>query len=103
MLSAFTNNYLGVRWGNAKNWRTATQSAGITVNNTPSVGSIWWSSNGTYGHVAWVAEVNGDQVTIEEYNWSTAGGYGKRTLSASSATGYIHISPPQKKQNKFMS
>ena len=88
---AFHNYYANVHWGNAKNWGNAAQSVGITVNNSPSVGSIWWSSAGTYGHVAWVAEVNGDQVTIEEYNYGYAGNYGTRILSASSATGYIHI------------
>lgn len=97
----FTNQYLNPRcndgtesqnrWGHAKHWGCAARTVGIRVDNTPAVGSIWWSNAGTYGHVAWVADVNGTQVTIEEYNYGYTGNYGTRVLPASSATGYIHI------------
>ena len=92
----FTNSYGGVQWGHAKNWGYAAGSIGITVNNDPAIGSIWWSTAGDYGHVAWVSAVNGDDVTIEEYNHRKSyseepGRYGTRTLSKWSATGYIHI------------
>lgn len=87
---AFTNWYGGVRWGHAKNWGNAARSIGITVNSSPAVGSVAWSNSGTYGHVAWVSAVNGNSVTIEEYNYSRAGAYGTRTVNASSFQ-YIHI------------
>ncbi len=86
---AFHNYYGGVHWGNASNWGNAARSLGISVNNTPAVGAIaWWSS----GHVAWVEDVSGGSVTIEEYNNPAgSGNYKRRTISASNPTGYIHI------------
>ena len=88
----FTNQYLGAaRWGHAKTWGTVAQGLGIAVNNNPAVGSIAWWNTGTYGHVAWVSAVNGSSVTIEEYNYASAGNWGTRTISASSPAGYIHI------------
>ncbi len=89
---AFTNWYKGKQWGNAATWGTVAKNLGITVNNTPSVGSVAWWNTGTYGHVAWVEAVNGNNVTIEEYNVPAySGNYNRRTISKSSPTGYIHI------------
>lgn len=85
----FTNYYLGPQWGNAGNWGNVARRLGITVDNTPAVGAVWWSSR---GHVAWVAAVNGNKVTIEEYNYDYTGTYQCReNILASTATGYIHI------------
>lgn len=84
----FHNYYLGPHWGNAENWGAAARAAGLTVNSTPAVGAVaWWSSN----HVAWVAEVNGSSITIEEYNYNYNGNYNRRTIAASSVSGFIHI------------
>ncbi len=44
------------KWGNAGNWVTAAHEAGITVNDTPAVGSVAWWPNGD-GHVAIVEQV----------------------------------------------
>lgn len=88
---AFSNSYKGVYWGHAQNWGNAARQAGITVDKTPAVGAIAWWDSGTYGHVAWVASVNGSNVTIEEYNYAYSGEYHKREISASNPSGYIHI------------
>ncbi len=89
---AFTNQYLGAsRWGHAKEWGSKAQELGVTVDNNPAVGSIAWWTAGTYGHVAWVKEVSGSSVVIEEYNYNYAGSWGQRTIAASSPNGYIHI------------
>ena len=85
---AFHNYYGGVHWGNASNWGNAAQQIGITVDMNPTVGSVAWMSG---GHVAWVAEVNGDNVTVEEYNWDGDGLYHKYTWPKSHYTGFIHI------------
>lgn len=66
---------------------------------TPTVGSVAWFSAGIndaggYGHVAWVAEVNGDNVTIEEYNYDCGQGpekYYRRSFHKSQVSGYIHF------------
>lgn len=96
----FTNWYgqpSGQKWGNAGLWNSAASRAGITVNSTPAVGAVAWfaagvGGAGSAGHVAWVAEVNGANVTIEEYNWDKAVlSYNRRTIPASRASGYIHV------------
>lgn len=88
----FTNRYNGVHWGNANNWGNAARQCGFTVDMTPKKGSVYWSDSGAYGHVAWVSEVNGNSVRIEEYNHlSNPGGYHERVVDVSTASGYIHI------------
>jgi surface antigen len=76
---------------NANKWGPEAAKRGFAVNSTPAVGSVAWSNAGTYGHVAYVQEVIGDQVRIEEYNFGRRGAYGTRTVPASSFTGYIHF------------
>ncbi|MDE5717084.1 MAG: RICIN domain-containing protein [Lachnospiraceae bacterium] len=91
---SFGNRYGGVRWGDARNWKTAAISCGIKVDMTPAKGSVYWVDRGTYGHVAWVSAVNGDKVTIEDYNLghpNNPGVYNRRTVDANTASGYIHI------------
>jgi surface antigen len=82
---AFNNNYKGVLWGNASNWKNAATAAGVTVTSTPKAGDIaWWSS----GHVAYVDSVNSNgTANISEYNWGTAWNYGTR--SGVTANSYI--------------
>ncbi|KAH6848161.1 CHAP domain-containing protein [Chaetomium sp. MPI-CAGE-AT-0009] len=86
----FHNQYKGTNWGNANTWDDAAKRTGVTVNNTPKPGCVAQSNAGNYGHVAWVTAVNGNQVTIEEYNWAKREGYGKRTVSKGSFN-YIHL------------
>lgn len=84
---------IGSTWGNANNWAAAAQGAGFTVNHTPSKGAILQSSEGPFGHVAYVESVNSDgSVTISEMNYS--GGpfsVSSRTISASEAGSYNYI------------
>lgn len=87
----FTNTYGGgPKWSDAANWGYAAQSKGFTVNDTPARGAVAWSTKGQYGHVAWVSAVNGNNVTIEEYNYSYTGRYNTRTVNSSEFQ-YIHI------------
>ena len=66
-----TNGFnLPVGYGNAITWGSIARANGYRVDMNPAVGSIAWFSAGVngaghMGHVAWVAEVRGDQVTIE--------------------------------------
>ncbi|EOA9110715.1 CHAP domain-containing protein [Staphylococcus aureus] len=84
---------IGSTWGNANNWAAAAQGAGFTVNHTPSKGAILQSSEGPFGHVAYVESVNSDgSVTISEMNYS--GGpfsVSSRTISVSEAGNYNYI------------
>jgi surface antigen len=88
----FTNSYRGVHWGNANNWDNAALSAGVRVDHTAKVGAIAQWNTGTYGHVAYVARVNGDgTILLEEYNYLSAHNYDTRTVSASSVENYLHF------------
>ncbi|KAL6870219.1 hypothetical protein ACO1O0_001557 [Amphichorda felina] len=86
----FHNMYKGTNWGNANTWDNAAKRTGVTVNNKPKPGCIAQSNAGRYGHVAWVAAVNGDKVTIEEFNYGGRERYGTRTVHKS-AFNYIHV------------
>lgn len=89
---SFTNWYRGVKWGNASNWAGAARSLGITVDMNPAVGAVAWWGTGTYGHVAWVSSVEGNNVTIEEYNsYKHPYVYNQRTISKTEVESYIHI------------
>jgi len=86
-------------YGNGEHWAAHAQTLGFLVNNTPSVGAIAHydpnvSGAGDLGHVAYVAQVNGDgTIVIEEYNWFPAYGYSNppRVIPASDVTSFIHI------------
>lgn len=82
-------NGLSGAFGNATTWAANATKIGYAVTSQPAVGSIaWWK----FGHVAWVAKVNGDgTVVIEEYNVGKDGAYHSRTVKASSIDGFIHI------------
>lgn len=83
------HNHMGGHWGNAKQWDDTARSTGFEVSKVPVVGAVAQDDTGTWGHVAWVAEVNGDTVKIEEYNYSPYK-YGQRTASASSFK-YLYV------------
>lgn len=68
----------------------------VAVGTEPTVGAIavWTPTElgapPTFpGHVAYVAEVTGEQVLLEEYNWSVRGGYGTRLVAASSVPRFV--------------
>lgn len=87
----FKNDFDGngsLDFGNASQWGPVAHNFGYQVNMTPAVGAVaWWSSM----HVAWVEAVNGDQVTIQEYNYNYNHNYNRRVINRSSVSGYIHF------------
>ncbi len=56
----------------------------------PAVGAVAQTDDGKHGHVAWVSAVGDGTVTVEEYNYGVAGGYGVRTVPTSSFR-YLHL------------
>jgi surface antigen len=58
------NITLPKNWSNAKNWATKAKAANYSVDNTPRVGDIAVWTNNLYGHVAYVAGLNKDEVPI---------------------------------------
>ncbi|EKU48511.1 CHAP domain-containing protein [Staphylococcus massiliensis] len=82
---------VGSLWGNANNWASAARSNGYTVNNTPSVGAIFQSGNGAYGHVGVVEAINADgSIQVSEMNWNGVGVKSYRNVSNTGAYNYIH-------------
>ena len=90
-LSSVNGFELPGAYGNAKEWGYRARREGYRVDNIPAVGSIAWSTAGGYGHVAWVSNVMGDQIEIEEYNYGYTGAYNKRIVKANTMTGFIHF------------
>ncbi|KAJ2806972.1 hypothetical protein H4R21_000661 [Coemansia helicoidea] len=87
---AFSNQFKGTNWGNANTWDDAARRTGVLINSSPAVGCIAQTNAGSFGHVAWVAKVSGDSVTVEEYNYAHKEAYGTRTVPKSTFQ-YIHL------------
>ena len=74
----------------ATGWGPDARHRGYAVNSTPAKGAVAWSPS---GHVAYVQDVVGGQVHIEEYNHfypSNPGTYSTRTVPAGNFQ-YIHF------------
>jgi surface antigen len=93
----FTTHYkqpAGQTWGSVWHWGIAAAAAGITVNDTPALGSLaWWSDNG--GHVGYVEAVNPDgTVSMSEMNYDLHNGFDFATLQRGvrwPTGGFIHV------------
>ena len=88
-------------WNDAGTWADSARNAGyiIDYNPTPDSIAVWPCSNYYvsgywygYGHVAYVEEVNGDQMAISEGNWAGQN-YSEKWISTTDARGYV--SAPQ--------
>lgn len=53
-------------WGNAVNWYSGAKNAGYAVGSTPQANSIAVWEAGTYGHVAFVTGVSGNNIIVNE-------------------------------------
>lgn len=80
-------------WGNANTWDDRAEADGYVVNRTPAVGAVFQTDEGKWGHVAYVASVNGQtgEWTISEMNYAGLNIVGKRTFSRESAAYYKFI------------
>ncbi|HEY5014284.1 MAG TPA: CHAP domain-containing protein, partial [Acidimicrobiia bacterium] len=93
----FTTHYRqpsGQTWGSVWHWGIAAAAAGITVDDTPALGSLaWWSDNG--GHVGYVEAVNADgTVSMSEMNYDLHNGFDFATLQRGvrwPTGGFIHV------------
>jgi RHS repeat-associated protein len=85
----FKNRMNSGHFGNAQNWAKNARAIGWTVSTTPTVGSIAQNDNGTWGHVAYVEAVNGNNIRISEYNLNLKHNYNTRTVSKSKFDYYL--------------
>ncbi|MCI2748331.1 peptidoglycan DL-endopeptidase CwlO [Staphylococcus warneri] len=85
---------IGSNWGNASNWTNAAAQDGYNVSNSPKQGAIMQTSQGAFGHVAYVENVNSDgSIKVSEMNYNGGpGNVSTRTISASQAGSYNYIS-----------
>jgi len=75
--------------GDASQWEKAWIAHGWTTSATPIVGSVAWFVG---DHVAYVHSIDGDNVTIEEYNGEASRAYAIRTIPISSVGRFLY--PP---------
>jgi surface antigen len=76
--------------GNASAWKSAWVANGWTVSDVPVTGSVAWFNG---NHVAYVKEVVGNSVIIEEYNGMAKLAYAIRTIPISGAAAYLYPPP----------
>ena len=64
-------------YGNAYQWASQAAAGGWTVGSTPAVNSVvvfpQWAFGSSVGHVAWVVQINGNRLRIQDYNWNYRG------------------------------
>ena len=81
-----------ISWGNANTWDTGAAASGYLVNQTPSVGAVFQTDSGYYGHVGIVEEVYADgTIRISEMNYSGWNVITEGYLSPSDYRGYDFI------------
>ena len=90
-LSSVNKFELPGAYGNGAQWGGRARREGYTVDMNPAKGAVAWVDDGNYGHVAWVSNVIGDNVEIEEYNYRWNHNYNKRIVSKTTFTGFIHF------------
>lgn len=80
--------------GNAIQWPA---NSGLKGQSKPQIGDVAWfnavQAPGAYGHVAYVAGVNGDDIYLEEYNYGTqyAHKYHTRVVKKSAVSAFLRF------------
>ncbi|UGQ08493.1 GBS Bsp-like repeat-containing protein [Streptococcus anginosus] len=90
-LSSVNHFELPGAYGNGGQWGGRARREGYRVDMNPAKGSVAWLDDGSYGHVAWVSNVIGNNVEIEEYNYGFTHNYHIRTVAKTAFSGYIHF------------
>lgn len=79
------------RWGNANTWDTSAARAGYTVDSIPSVGAIFQTDSGPYGHVGIVERINPNgSIFVSEMNYSGWNVMSYRTITGLGGYKFIH-------------
>jgi len=76
--------------GNASQWKSAWQNHGWMTSTVPVTGAVAWFNG---NHVAYVKEVVGSNVIIEEYNGMAKRAYAIRTIPISSVPQFLYPPP----------
>lgn len=89
-LSAVNHYEIARAYGNGGEWGYRARREGVRVDNNPALGAVAWYDN-QYKHVAWVSNVMGNNIEIEEYNWNGDHSYHRQVVSKDTVTGFIHF------------
>ncbi|GAA4546543.1 hypothetical protein GCM10023192_61380 [Amycolatopsis samaneae] len=92
--NSMSHNGIAGHWGNAPEWAANARKLGYAVDRIPEAGAIaQWDAGQAAGpgHVAYIAEVHGEQVTVEEYNWSAPLRYDTRVVPLSQVSWVLHV------------
>lgn len=85
----YSNGYQG---GNANKWDDNARKDGISVNTTPTAGSIAIAHWGYYGHSMYVESVNPDgTINVSQYNWDYNGTYSEAYNLSVAGLVFIHF------------
>lgn len=92
--TAYVAQKVVVTWrGNANRWLPNAKAQGYRTDRIPEAGAILVTNESRAGHVAYIEEVNGSEVTFSE--WNVAGKYKKtvRTFNINDKriVGIIHL------------
>lgn len=78
-------------WGNANTWDSGARASGLLVDHIPSVGAIFQTKSGYYGHVGIVERVNPDgSVFVSEMNYAGWNVRSTRTIYNPAGYKFIH-------------
>ena len=78
-------------WGNANTWDSGARASGLLVDHVPSVGAIFQTKSGYYGHVGIVERVNPDgSVFVSEMNYAGWNVRSTRTIHNLAGYKFIH-------------
>jgi surface antigen len=89
------NDPISTKWGDAKTWASNAQKDGYIVNHSPTINSIFQSSAGEYGHVAYVIKVDQASFTISEMNYRAFNVIDEREIPLDKAASYYFIHDKQ--------
>lgn len=89
----WAGNPVGQYWGNANTWDDNARSENYVVDHIPSAGAVYQTDEGTWGHVAYVTNVNPitGEWTISEMNAPHLNVVSTRTFAKDSAIYYTFI------------
>lgn len=87
--------------GNAGEWYDDPKGSDLTHSSEPRADSIAVWRKGDYGHVAYVEEVNGDSLVINEANWENAS-FGQHGSGYTGAPVTVRTADMGKRYGTFM-
>jgi LysM repeat protein len=89
----YVSRIKNIPWsGNAGTWLYKAKAYGYSTGKTPRPGAVMVTLESSYGHVAVVEKVNGNQITVSEMNFRGFAKKSTRTLAANSRVikGFIY-------------